>query len=99
MANNHDSILRPLWQKVDMMDVDILKILTRRDAIRRKLATFKMQNDIPIEIEGRREEITSLIASTAEELELDRDFAKKIYEVIIDHSLDYELSIRNKEAI
>ncbi len=99
MARNHKDTLGPLWQKVNEMDVEVLKILARRDAVRRKLAAFKMQNDIPVEIEGRRDEILSAIFSTAEELELDRDFIKKVYEIIIEHSLNYEHRIRNEEIV
>lgn len=89
--------LQPLWDEVDAMDMEVLQIMARRDAIRRKLTAFKMQNNIPAEIEGRREKILANIDRIAEELELDRTFAKRLYEVVISHSLDYEHRIRNEE--
>ena len=72
--------------KIDLVDREIVNLLTERFEIARDIAELKKNIDIDVFDKKREEEIFAKLKDWAKELNLDEDFLRKIFELIIKES-------------
>lgn len=72
-----------LREEIDTIDTQILKLLKRRFEIALEIGEIKQEQGTQIDDVTREEELFEMYKRVAEELELNIEFVKKIFEEII----------------
>lgn len=79
------------WRKkIDTLDKNLLTSLAKRMEIVRKIGKFKKTQGIALLDEKRWKEVLEGRLVKAEEMNLSKDFIKKLYDLIHKYSLDLE---------
>lgn len=78
--------LKELRQEVDMLDIEIIKVLGRRIEIVRQIAQVKKENQLPIFDEKREEEIRREVRKHAKIQGLSAEMMLEIMQLILDYS-------------
>ncbi len=75
-----------LRQQIDAIDKELIELLAKRKEVSKKIGEIKKELQIDVFDEKRWEDIVKKVQQKAEELHLDKDFVKKIFETIHEHS-------------
>ena len=73
-------------KKIDEVNDKILKLLSKRVDIVKKVKQYKQKHNIPITDKGREKVIFEKLGKKAEEFDLSKTSYKEIFEAIIRHS-------------
>lgn len=82
ISNKHIDKLKKLRKKIDQLDDDLLKLLSKRIKTVEALAEIKAKNNVPIVQVKRWKEVLQLTLEHAEETGIDKDSIAHIMEVI-----------------
>ncbi len=85
-----DKKLADLRKEIDAVDKDLLASLAKRAKIAQRIGKLKKAQGVPPLDEKRWQQLLDKILHLAGTMDLSRDFVKKIYELIHNHSLELE---------
>lgn len=88
--------LGQLRKQIDMMDDQLMDLLTRRMRISREIATYKKEHNMSVVQTGRYTEILDKRGVQGTLCGMDPDFVKKVYEAIHEESVRQQIEIVNK---
>lgn len=88
--------LGQLRKQIDMMDDQLMDLLTRRMRISREIATYKKEHNMSVVQTGRYTEILDKRGAQGTLCGMDPDFVKKVYEAIHEESVRQQMEIINK---
>ncbi len=88
--------LGQLRKQIDMMDDQLMDLLTRRMRISREIATYKKEHNMSVVQTGRYTEILDKRGAQGTLCGMDADFVKKVYEAIHEESVRQQIEIVNK---
>lgn len=81
--------------RLDAIDDEIMELFAKRYRVRDETMAVKVEHDMPIEVQSRVDEVIKRMVKKAEKLDVPTDFAKALYELVIDHSHQYEEQYRD----
>lgn len=85
-------------QQIDVIDMEILKLFAMRFEYVSEIVKFK--DDVEsVVAQDRRSEVIELRGKWADELGLDRETFKRIFQCLIDSNIRKELEILDKRSI
>lgn len=73
-------------RQIDALDDQIVALLAKRFEIVRAVGRMKARNNIPVVQSARVEEVKDRVAGIAKGQNLDPDFVRHLYQVMIDHA-------------
>jgi chorismate mutase len=79
--------INDLRQEIDLVDQFLLKTLAKRMEVSAKIGEYKKQHGLPPLDEKRWQKVLSSILEAAQDIDLNQDFVKEIYEIIHRYSL------------
>ncbi len=85
-----------LRAQIDILDQDLLDILTKRMNISAEIGRYKKENNITILQPGRWETLLAQVLRKGEERGLQREFLEKIFKAIHQASIDCQTKIMNQ---
>ena len=88
-------LLKELRREIDEIDDRLLTLISRRMQVAREIGRCKKSNKIQILQPTRYERLVTQKVSSAEFLQLDPDFIKRVLEAIHEESVRQQLSITN----
>lgn len=88
--------LGQLRKQIDMMDDQLMDLLTRRMRISREIATYKKEHNMSVVQTGRYTEILDKRGAQGTLCGMDAIFVKKVYEAIHEESVRQQIEIVNK---
>ncbi|MCD8494116.1 MAG: chorismate mutase [Alphaproteobacteria bacterium] len=77
-------------QQIDALDDQIVDLLARRFEIVRAVGQLKARIKIPVVQSARVDEVKDRVGDMAAAKNLDRDFVRHLYQIMIDHAHDLE---------
>jgi len=80
-------------KEIDGLDEELLKILSRRQDVVRKIGAYKKAKALPVLDLERKRQVLQRFTDTAAALGLGAEFAKRVYELI------HEEAIREEEKV
>lgn len=84
--------------EIDRIDDQIMDLLGRRFSICREVALYKHRHAIPVLLPDRIEQVKARCAARASVREVDPEFARALYALIIDQTCRTEQAILDREA-
>lgn len=90
-------ILKPLRKKIDSLDKELVQLLIEREKIVHQVAKIKQENDIPVVIPERIEEVINQAANRAVAKGGDEYYIREIYRRIIELSCELETRLIDKD--
>ena len=84
-----------LRQQIDQIDNDLLEALSKRMRISREIGQYKKEHSMPVVQTGRYDDILNSRAAAAEELGMNGDFMKTVYQAIHEESVRQQLEVLN----
>jgi len=78
--------IEELRKEIDNIDDNIIKSLSKRKDIIKKIASIKKELDKPVIDEDREQQIIERLKEKAKEKGLDENFINSIYEIILENS-------------
>lgn len=75
-----------LREKINVIDEDIINLLTKRNELSHEIGKFKKINNLPIRDEKREEELLRWVKEITKTNGLNTEFVEKLYELIIEES-------------
>lgn len=84
-----------LRQQIDQIDNDLLEALSKRMRISREIGQYKKEHSMPVVQTGRYDDILNSRAAAAEELGMNGDFMKTVYQAIHEESVRQQIEILN----
>ena len=84
-----------LRQQIDQIDNDLLEALSKRMRISREIGQYKKEHSMPVVQTGRYDDILNSRAADAEELGLNGDFMKTVYQAIHEESVRQQIEVLN----
>lgn len=84
-----------LRQQIDQIDNDLLEALSKRMRISREIGQYKKEHSMPVVQTGRYDDILNSRAAAAEELGMNGDFMKTIYQAIHEESVRQQIEVLN----
>lgn len=84
-----------LRQQIDQIDNDLLEALSKRMRISREIGQYKKEHSMPVVQTGRYDDILNSRAAAAEELGLNGDFMKTVYQAIHEESVRQQIEVLN----
>ncbi|XRX42953.1 MAG: prephenate dehydratase domain-containing protein [Buchnera aphidicola (Tetraneura sorini)] len=95
---NCESSFSKLRNKIDIIDKKIIFLLKARCFVSKKIALYKKKNNKPIKDKQREKEIIKKIINMSTKKQLNPEYAKKIFKIIINESVILqELIIKKNE--
>lgn len=76
-------LLKPHRAEIDRIDDEILKLLSRRFGVVRKVAKIKIKHDIPAFLGDRVAEVRERAAAQGKKYGIDEQFLRTLYTLII----------------
>ena len=83
MEKIHNLQLIKFRKEIDKIDLELIKILTKRFGITDKVRLFKAKNNLPIEDRNRESEIMQRMEEFAQKYKLNPQLPKAILKLII----------------
>ncbi|RYH08928.1 chorismate mutase [Tropicimonas sp. IMCC6043] len=87
-----------LRQQIDMLDAELVALLTARAGYIDRAAELKLGEGLPARIEWRVEEVVESVRGRATEIGLDPDLAEALWRRLIDWSIDREARVLGPDA-
>ena len=84
-----------LRQQIDQIDNDLLEALSKRMRISREIGQYKKEHSMPVVQTGRYDDILNSRAAAAEELGMNGDFMKTVYQAIHEESVRQQIVVLN----
>lgn len=84
-----------LRQQIDQIDNDLLEALSKRMRISREIGQYKKEHSMPVVQTGRYDDILNSRATAAEELGMNGDFMKTVYQAIHEESVRQQIEVLN----
>lgn len=84
-----------LRQQIDQIDNDLLEALSKRMRISREIGQYKKEHSMPVVQTGRYDDILNSRAAAAEELGMNGDFMKTVYQAIHEESVRQQIEVLN----
>ncbi len=84
-----------LRQQIDQIDNDLLEALSKRMCISREIGQYKKEHSMPVVQTGRYDDILNSRAAAAEELGMNGDFMKTVYQAIHEESVRQQIEVLN----
>lgn len=84
-----------LRQQIDQIDNDLLEALSKRMSISREIGQYKKEHSMPVVQTGRYDDILNSRAAAAEELGMNGDFMKTVYQAIHEESVRQQIEVLN----
>lgn len=84
-----------LRQQIDQIDNDLLEVLSKRMRISREIGQYKKEHSMPVVQTGRYDDILNSRAAAAEELGMNGDFMKTVYQAIHEESVRQQIEVLN----
>lgn len=84
-----------LRQQIDQIDNDLLEALSKRMRISREIGQYKKEHSMPVVQTGRYADILNSRAAAAEELGMNGDFMKTVYQAIHEESVRQQIEVLN----
>ena len=84
-----------LRQQIDQIDNDLLEALSKRMRISREIGQYKKEHSMPVVQTGRYDDILNSRAAAAEELGMNGDFMKTVYQAIHEASVRQQIEVLN----
>lgn len=84
-----------LRQQIDQIDNDLLEALSKRMRISREIGQYKKEHSMPVVQTGRYDDILNSRAAAAEELGINGDFMKTVYQAIHEESVRQQIEVLN----
>lgn len=84
-----------LRQQIDLIDNDLLEALSKRMRISREIGQYKKEHSMPVVQTGRYDDILNSRAAAAEELGMNGDFMKTVYQAIHEESVRQQIEVLN----
>lgn len=84
-----------LRQQIDQIDNDLLEALSKRMLISREIGQYKKEHSMPVVQTGRYDDILNSRAAAAEELGMNGDFMKTVYQAIHEESVRQQIEVLN----
>lgn len=84
-----------LRQQIDQIDNDLLEALSKRMRISREIGQYKKEHSMPVVQTGRYDDILNSRAAAAEELGMNGDFMKAVYQAIHEESVRQQIEVLN----
>jgi len=79
-----------LRKHIDALDEKLFRIMAERISVVRKIGKLKKKSNLPLLDIKRRDEIVTSILLNAKSLGLSESFAKKLFHLIHEYSLEIE---------
>ena len=86
-------IMKPIRERIDSLDEEIVKLLAMRTDIIREAAALKYEHGIAAILQYRVDEVRENAAKTAAEHNMDPDVVREIYTKLITYSCALEESL------
>lgn len=84
-----------LRQQIDQIDNDLLEAFSKRMRISREIGQYKKEHSMPVVQTGRYDDILNSRAAAAEELGMNGDFMKTVYQAIHEESVRQQIEVLN----
>lgn len=84
-----------LRQQIDQIDNDLLEALSKRMRISREIGQYKKEHSMLVVQTGRYDDILNSRAAAAEELGMNGDFMKAVYQAIHEESVRQQIEVLN----
>lgn len=84
-----------LRQQIDQIDNDLLEALSKRMRISREIGQYKKEHSMPVVQTGRYDDVLNSRAAAAEELGMNGDFMKTVYQAIHEESVRQQIEVLN----
>lgn len=84
-----------LRQQIDQIDNDLLEALSKRMRISREIGQYKKEHSMPVVQTERYDDILNSRAAAAEELGMNGDFMKTVYQAIHEESVRQQIEVLN----
>ena len=84
-----------LRQQIDQIDNDLLEALSKRMRISREIGQYKKEHSMTVVQTGRYDDILNSRAAAAEELGMNGDFMKTVYQAIHEESVRQQIEVLN----
>ena len=84
-----------LRQQIDQIDNDLLEALSKRMRFSREIGQYKKEHSMPVVQTGRYDDILNSRAAAAEELGMNGDFMKTVYQAIHEESVRQQIEVLN----
>ena len=77
-------------KEIDILDEELLKILSRRHDVLKKVGAYKKANHLPALDLKRKQQVLKKFETHATLLGLNPEFSQKLYELIHDYAIQTE---------
>lgn len=93
VRDNHDSLenIKVLRNQIDVLDDDLMKLLSKRFKIVREIGKYKKENNIPIVQSSRFDEINQIRAEQAHKIDVDPAFVRKLFATLQHEAIKQQL--------
>jgi len=82
--------MQPFRERLDKVDEDIIRLFGERYKIRREVYAFKKANELPTIDQKRVDVVIDRAVNNARKYDVPADFARALYEMVIDYSHKFE---------
>ena len=89
-AANPEVVLRPLRDRIDAVDTEIVRLLARRMDCVSEVIGLKQAHGLPARIDARVEEVVAQVRAKAEEIGAPPDLAETVYRTMIEWVIAHE---------
>ena len=82
--------MQPFRDRLDKIDDEIIRLFGERYKVRREVYAFKKAHDLPVIDQSRVNVVIDRAVQNALKQGVPTDFARALYELVIDHSHKFE---------
>lgn len=95
-AKQSTESLSLLRQQIDQIDNDLLEALGKRMRVSREIGLYKKEHNMPVVQTNRYDDILNTRAKAAEEMGMNGDFMKIVYQAIHEESVRQQIEVLNR---
>ena len=78
-------------KQIDVIDMEIVELFSKRFEIVKQIGTFKKENNIPVVDNNRFQKVLEKVENIAEKQGVSKDFINDIYNIIHKYSCELEM--------
>jgi len=90
--------LESFRKQIDTVDNEIMILLKRRFQLSKKIAKYKMNNDVPIEDLDREKQVFQNLINLAISMQMSQQFVKKLFTLIVEQSKEEQDNFLEKKG-
>jgi monofunctional chorismate mutase len=92
------NFLKNYRKQIDRVDKEILFLIKRRFQLAKKIAKYKMENELPVHDEDREDEVLKNVTGQGKLMEFSESFIRRMFELILSESnKEQEAFVEKKE--